>query len=56
LIARLTVLDIVGESTETNNPCNFKPPSVRSADQERESLPVASDEEGALPITRRRKR
>jgi hypothetical protein len=31
-------------------------PSVRSADQEREALPVASDEKGTLPIARRRKR
>jgi hypothetical protein len=31
-------------------------PSVRSADQEREALPVASDEKGTLSIARRRKR
>jgi hypothetical protein len=29
--------------------------SVRSADQERETLPVASDEKGPLSIARRRK-
>jgi hypothetical protein len=31
-------------------------PSVRSANQERQALPVASDEKGALSATRRRKR
>jgi hypothetical protein len=31
-------------------------PSVRSAGQKREALPVASDEKGAVPIARRRKR
>ncbi len=31
-------------------------PSVRSANQERQALPVASDEKGALSIARRRKR
>ena len=31
-------------------------PSVRSADQERETLPVAGNEKGALSIARRRKR
>jgi hypothetical protein len=31
-------------------------PAVRGADEEREALPVTSDEKGALPITRRRKR
>jgi hypothetical protein len=31
-------------------------PSVRSPDQERETLPVTSDEKGALSIARRRKR
>jgi hypothetical protein len=31
-------------------------PPMRSADQERETLPVTSDEKGALPIARRRKR
>jgi hypothetical protein len=31
-------------------------PSVRRADEERETLPVASDEKGTLPIARRRKR
>jgi hypothetical protein len=31
-------------------------PSVRSADQEREALPVTSDKKGALSIARRRKR
>jgi hypothetical protein len=30
-------------------------PTVRSANQEREALPVASDEKGALSIARRRK-
>ena len=30
--------------------------SVRSADQEREALPITSDQEGALSTTRRRKR
>jgi hypothetical protein len=29
---------------------------MRSADQERESLPVTSDEKGALSIARRRSR
>jgi hypothetical protein len=29
---------------------------MRSADEERETLPVASDEKGALSIARRRKR
>jgi len=31
-------------------------PAVRSPDQEREALPVTSDEKGTLPIARRRKR
>jgi hypothetical protein len=31
-------------------------PAVRGANKERETLPVTSDEKGALPITRRRKR
>jgi hypothetical protein len=31
-------------------------PSVRSADQKREALPVTSDKKGALSIARRRKR
>jgi hypothetical protein len=31
-------------------------PAVRSADQERQTLPITSDQKGALPITRRRKR
>jgi hypothetical protein len=31
-------------------------PAVRSADQEREALPVTSDEKGALSIAWRRKR
>jgi hypothetical protein len=31
-------------------------PAVRSADQERETLPVASNEKGTLSIARRRKR
>jgi hypothetical protein len=31
-------------------------PSVRSADQEREALPVTGDEKGALSVARRRKR
>jgi hypothetical protein len=31
-------------------------PQMRSADQERETLPVTSDKKGALPVARRRKR
>jgi hypothetical protein len=31
-------------------------PAVRSADQEREALPVTSDEKGALSVARRRER
>jgi hypothetical protein len=31
-------------------------PSVRNADQEREALPITSDQKGALSIARRRKR
>jgi hypothetical protein len=30
-------------------------PTVRGANQEREALPVTSDEKGALPVARRRK-
>jgi hypothetical protein len=41
---------------EANNPCNSDSPSMRSADEEREAMPVASDEKGPLSIARRRKR
>ena len=30
----------------SGQPCNFRQPSVRSADKERQALPVASDEKG----------
>jgi hypothetical protein len=37
-------------------PAVSESPSVRSADQERKTLPVTSDKKGALSIARRRKR
>jgi hypothetical protein len=41
----------------TQQPAQFQEsPSVRSADQKREALPITSDEKGALSIARRRKR
>jgi hypothetical protein len=44
------------EQEKPATPAISDSPAVRSADQERETLPVASDEKGAVSIARRRKR
>jgi hypothetical protein len=44
------------EQEKPATPAISDSPAVRSADQERETLPVTSDEKGALSIAWRRKR
>jgi len=48
-------LFVVSDGSSAPSPISNSP-SVRSADQKRQTLPVASDEKGALSVARRRKR
>jgi hypothetical protein len=54
-IHRLTILGRAG-SDELGGLSPSDSPAVRCTDEERETLPVTSDQKGALSIARRRKR
>jgi len=52
----VTVIRYNGDMVTRQMPLQPQSRSVRGANQEREALPVTSDEKGALPVARRRKR
>jgi hypothetical protein len=55
----LNALVLAGEPSEPDKPTALpvsERPSMRSANQEREALPITSDKKAALSIARRRKR